>query len=136
MAGKGAREFIGMSTEDRQSSDRGPGVDRKSSGEAQERPTDFKLDLKGQSLTIDWADGQRSGIDLALLRKHCPCATCRTERDGEDKNPLRVLKADPVGVRVIDARLVGHYAIQFDWSDGHNTGIFNFKLLRKLSLGP
>lgn len=39
---------------------------------------------------------------------------------------------DLSGVRVLTARLVGAYAIQFDWSDGHNTGIFDFRFLRSL----
>ena len=34
-----------------------------------------------------------------------------------------------------DAKLVGNYAIQFTWSDGHNTGIFDFRFLRSLSEG-
>lgn len=97
------------------------------------RPKDFKLELAKQRLTIEWFDGQRGCVELAQLRKHCPCATCRTERSAEQDNPLRILKSDPAGVRVVNARLVGHYAIQFDWSDGHNTGIFQFELLRSLA---
>jgi DUF971 family protein len=29
-------------------------------------------------------------------------------------------------------RYVGKYALQFDWSDGHTTGIYPFELLRQL----
>jgi len=28
--------------------------------------------------------------------------------------------------------LIGRYAINIQWSDGHNTGIYTFELLRKL----
>ena len=46
---------------------------------------------------------------------------------------LVILKKDPsVEVRVTKAKLVGNYAIQFTWSDGHDTGIFDFRLLRSL----
>ena len=38
----------------------------------------------------------------------------------------------PGGVRVTGAELVGNYAIKFRWSDGHDTGIFEFRLLRAL----
>lgn len=100
-----------------------------------ETPVDLKVKIAEQRLTIDWSDGRKSEFELALLRKHCPCATCRTEREEADANPLRILKFDPSGVRVTSAKLVGNYAIQFNWSDGHNTGIFDFRFLRSLDGG-
>ena len=95
-------------------------------------PKDLKVKIAEQRLLIEWKDGRRSEFPLAQLRRVCPCATCRTEREQQGSNPLRILKADPTGVRVTSARLVGSYAIQFDWSDGHNTGIFDFRFLRSL----
>ncbi len=95
-------------------------------------PRDLKVRISEQRLSIEWKDGKRSEFALGELRRICPCATCRTEREAQGANPLRILKADPTGVRVVNARLVGHYAIQFEWSDGHNTGIFEFRLLRAL----
>ena len=95
-------------------------------------PKDLKVKIAEQRLLIEWDDGTRSEFPLGQLRRVCPCATCRTEREQQASNPLRILKADPTGVRVTNARLVGSYAIQFDWSDGHNTGIFDFRFLRSL----
>ena len=95
-------------------------------------PKDLKVKITEQRLLIEWKDGKNSEFSLAQLRRVCPCATCRTEREQQGSNPLRILKADPTGVRVLAARLVGAYAIQFDWSDGHNTGIFDFRFLRSL----
>jgi len=100
--------------------------------DAASSPRDLKLKLKEQMLHVDWSDGARSEFPLAVLRKHCPCATCRTEREAQSPNPLRILKSDPVGLRVVNAKLVGNYAIQFEWSDGHSTGIFDFRFLRSL----
>lgn len=95
-------------------------------------PKDLKVKIAEQRLVIEWKDGKLSEFSLAQLRSVCPCATCRTEREQQASNPLRILKADPTGVRVTNARLVGSYAIQFDYSDGHNTGIFDFRFLRSL----
>ena len=95
-------------------------------------PKDLKVKIADQRLLIKWKDGKHSEFALPQLRRVCPCATCRTEREQQTDNPLRILKADPTGVRVVSARLVGTYAIQFDWSDGHNTGIFDFRFLRSL----
>ena len=101
--------------------------------ESAPQPKDLKVKIAEQVLMVEWSDGRRSDIPLPLLRRHCPCATCRTERETTSANPFRILKADPTGVRVTNARLVGNYAIQFDWSDGQNTGIFDYRFLRSLS---
>lgn len=95
-------------------------------------PRDLKVELKNQLLRVDWADGRQSEFALAALRAQCPCATCRTDREEAQKNPLQILRSDPTGVRVTSAQLVGNYAIQFTWSDGHNAGIFDFRFLRSL----
>lgn len=95
-------------------------------------PADLRVKLAEQKLLIEWRDGKHSEFPLAELRRICPCATCRTDRDQQAANPLRVLRADPSGVGVVSARLVGTYAIQFEWSDGHDTGIFDFRFLRSL----
>jgi len=105
-------------------------------------PRDMKVQLAEQRLTVDWKDGRRSVFALGRLRRVCPCATCRTERESAASRPagsaasLPVLKADPTGLRVTSARLVGNYAIQFFWSDGHYTGIYDFRFLRSLDDEP
>lgn len=96
-------------------------------------PSDLTVKLAEQRLLIDWTDGKRSEFALADLRRVCPCATCRTEREAQSTNPLQVLKADPTTeVRVTQANLIGNYAIQLHWSDGHKSGIFEFRFLRSL----
>ena len=35
-------------------------------------------------------------------------------------------------LKMLNVEAVGHYAIQIDWSDGHNTGIYSFDHLRKI----
>lgn len=98
-------------------------------------PRDLKVKLAEQQLVIEWKDGRRSVYTLGHLRRVCPCATCRTDREQQSSNPLRILKFNPEGVRVTSAALVGNYAIRFEWSDGHKTGIFDFRFLRSLDAG-
>lgn len=97
-------------------------------------PRDLKVKIAEQRLVIDWSDGKQSEFPLEMLRRNCPCATCRTDREQQGSNPLRILKFNPSGVRVVTANLVGNYAIQLHWSDGHNTGIFDFRFLRSLGV--
>ncbi|MCH7703141.1 MAG: DUF971 domain-containing protein [Planctomycetes bacterium] len=101
-------------------------------------PSDLKVKLAEQRLHVTWADGSQCVYDLAVLRRHCPCATCRIEREQRSDSPgsLTILKADPRNLRTTGAKLVGRYAIQFEWSDGHNTGIFDFRFLRTLPSVP
>jgi len=101
--------------------------------DAASSPKDLKVQIKAQRLLIEWNDGVRSEFSLDDLRRQCPCASCRTDREEAASNPLRILKSNPTGVRVTSAELVGNYAIKLRWSDGHDTGIFDFRFLRELS---
>jgi len=96
-------------------------------------PKDLKVRIGEQRLLVEWNDGTHSEYSLDELRRRCPCASCRTEREEKNANPLKILKFDPTDVRVESADLVGNYAIKFRWSDGHDTGIFEFRALRALS---
>jgi len=98
------------------------------------RPVGMNLRLRDQVLEITWADGVRSRFPLSFLRKHCPCASCRTERQNESPAALPVLNPGAGGQTpvVVGGNIVGNYALQLEWSDGHNTGIFDFRLLRSL----
>ena len=94
-------------------------------------PADLKLKLESQELQITWRDGQVVSYPLAYLRGQCPCASCRTEREKKTLLPILSIDASQP-IRVVDAKLMGSYAIQLVWSDGHDTGIFDYTYLRSL----
>lgn len=81
------------------------------------------------TLQITWADDTECRYKAVDLRRSCPCAQCVNEWTGE-----RVLKPESIGeeVEIRDLSLVGRYAINFRWSDGHETGIYSFRYLREL----
>jgi len=78
-------------------------------------------------ILIVWSDGCRSLLTLTLLRLQCPCAGCVDELTGE-----RRIKPDQIrpDISILDWKIVGNYAIQWRWSDGHQTGIYSFEYLR------
>lgn len=80
-------------------------------------------------LRIGWADGRTCDYKSANLRRACPCAQCVNEWTGE-----RTLKPDTISeeVEISDVAIVGRYALNFRWSDGHETGIYSFQYLRDL----
>ena len=99
----------------------------------QATPTDLKVKLAEQELRISWRDGRASVFSAPVLRKQCPCATCRQEREKQSQTLLPVLKQAPTSdLKLTSAQLVGNYAIQLIWSDGHSTGIYDYKYLRSL----
>ncbi|MFQ5894403.1 MAG: gamma-butyrobetaine hydroxylase-like domain-containing protein [Nitrospinota bacterium] len=98
------------------------------------RPTDLTLDKRVRELRVEWADGHQSAFPFEYLRKLCPCATCREEREAARQNPLHLLRVAPTEgpLDVRQASQVGHYALQFVWSDGHGTGIYSYDFLRAI----
>jgi len=86
-----------------------------------------------RTLAILWSDGVESLFDVRALRLACGCAHCVDEWSGE---PLLVADGVPEDVAPIAIESVGRYAIQINWSDGHNSGIYPFERLRRLAEDP
>jgi DUF971 family protein len=92
-------------------------------------PTRIHVDRAAGTLELDWADGHRTTYTAHDLRWLCPCAFCRGEAGMPgwlDSSPT--LTAEQT--RLVDAQLVGNYAIAPAWADGHHTGYYPFALLR------
>lgn len=82
-----------------------------------------------QDVKIVWQDGHASVYPARALRLACPCAGCVDEMTGA----VRVIVSHvPQDVHPLSVKLIGRYAIAIQWSDGHNTGIYAFELLRRL----
>lgn len=97
-------------------------------------PTDIKLQRAQQQLVVTWPDGATSTYTAATLRRNCPCAGCRGERKDRSENPLHIMTNVPASDPTLTgAQLMGHYAIKLIWSDGHDTGIFDYRYLRTLA---
>jgi DUF971 family protein len=94
-------------------------------------PLRIDADRTAGSLRLAWADGHATAYDTVTLRWLCPCAYCRGEAGMPgwlDSNPT--LTAEQT--RLVDVALVGTYAIQATWGDGHATGYHTFDLLREM----
>lgn len=93
------------------------------------------VQIIGNEIAIAWDDGGESYFGFERLRAASPSAETQGERDilgiqyggdGPRKFP---------GVTVMGWEQVGNYALRFDFSDGHRTGLYSFDYLRKLSSG-
>jgi DUF971 family protein len=99
------------------------------------RPIDLTVDRAAQEFRVTWQDGQTSVYPLVWLRDNCPCAECSEKRhsDGTEKVPGLLNLELPPSYEVVNAALIGNYAIQFEWTDGHYAGIYAFTDLRRAS---
>jgi DUF971 family protein len=98
-----------------------------------ERPT--QLQRVGENrLHITWSDGQRRSYTFRELRDRCPCATCREKRSQPRPATLLpiVTEAETQPLQILGMKPVGNYAYSIQFSDGHDTGIYSFDLLREL----
>ena len=91
------------------------------------------VQLIGEEVAIVWDDGAESYFPFEQLRAASPSAANIGETDilgnkygghGSKKFP---------GVRVVGWTQVGNYALRFDFSDGHNTGLYSYDYLRTLA---
>jgi ATP-binding protein involved in chromosome partitioning len=97
--------------------------------DARTDPRTIEPSSDGTRLRIVWQDGHTSEYPPRELRLACRCAGCIEEMTGR-----RLLDARhvPQDVYPLEIRYVGRYALRFDWSDGHTTGIYPFELLRDI----
>lgn len=97
-------------------------------------PTAIDREENGD-IRITWDDGLETRWRPTDLRKLCPCATCREKkRQPAAPSAPRMLPvisaAEAKPLRIESMRPVGNYAYNLAFSDGHQSGIFSFALLR------
>jgi DUF971 family protein len=94
--------------------------------------TPVNIQLIGQEVAILWDDGQESYFTGEKLRAASPSASNIGERDILGVRHGGDVRTAFPGVQVISWERVGNYALRFSFSDGHNTGLYSYDLLREL----
>lgn len=96
--------------------------------------TRVSVDNDAQLVSITWGDNTISKFNTYGLRKVCPCVFCRGGHElmGKKLDVQEFLKRAAVTRNVTSIKIVGNYAFQFTWHDGHNTGLYQFESLRTL----
>jgi DUF971 family protein len=87
----------------------------------------------GQELAIMWNDGQESYLTLENLRRACPCAACGGEPDVMGNLIRPEVKYEEGSFELRGYQVIGGYALQPIWGDGHASGLYPFTFLRQLS---
>ena len=88
------------------------------------------IEESDSEVSIRWSDDSESRYSAPQLRRACPCAGCVNEWTGEKMLDAAQISDD---LTFSSISIVGRYALNFHFSDGHDTGIFSFKYLREMS---
>ena len=91
------------------------------------------LQLVGSELAIAWNDGGESYLPVETLRRACPCAACGGEPDVMGNLVRPHVSYTPASFDLAGWDLVGGYAVQFRWGDGHGSGIYSYQYLRRIA---
>ena len=97
------------------------------------RLTPTNIQAIGSELAIAWSDGTESYVPMEALRRGCPCAACGGEPDvlGRVIRPEVTYTSQSFDLRGF--AVVGGYALQPSWADGHGTGLYTFPYLQRLA---
>jgi DUF971 family protein len=90
-------------------------------------PTGITLHQKSRVLEIAFSDGRSFRLPYEYLRVYSPSAEVRGHGPGQE-----VLQVGKRAVEIRAVEPVGSYAVQPQFSDGHNTGIYSWDYLYEL----
>ena len=93
------------------------------------QPTEIKLHQKSRVLEISFADGKTFQLPCEFLRVYSPSAEVRGHGPGQE-----VLQVGKKDVDITHIEPVGSYAVQFTFSDGHDTGLYSWNILYDFGL--
>ena len=94
--------------------------------------TPLDVQIIGTEVALRWSDGRESYLTFASLRAASPSAETKGERDIFGHQYGGEAPRNFVGVEVTGWERIGNYAIRFEFSDGHRTGLYTYELLRQL----
>jgi DUF971 family protein len=89
--------------------------------------------VSSKQTDIVWNDGHFSSYPSWYLRENCMCAECVEEFSGRRRIAHGSI---PSTMERVNVTPVGNYALNFEWSDGHQAGIYTFEYLRDLCPCP
>lgn len=97
------------------------------------------LERTETGIKITWSDDHSYEYSANTLRQACPCALCNEKGSQEPsvaKKPFALpilTREETRSLEIVGMRPVGNYAYHIHFSDGHNSGIYPFDLLRSLA---
>ncbi|MCA8899672.1 MAG: DUF971 domain-containing protein [Hyphomonas sp.] len=94
-------------------------------------PVRLAFRKRAGELFAEFDDGASGAVPYKRLRENSPSAEVR----GHGGGPPPPQKPVPDGITVVRAEPVGRYALRIVFSDGHDSGLYNWTLIRELTVG-
>ena len=92
-----------------------------------EVPVAIRLHQASRLLELSYADGEHYSLSCEYLRVYSPSAEVRGHGAGQE-----TLQTGKRLVTIERIETVGNYALQFHFSDGHDSGIYSWEYLHEL----
>jgi DUF971 family protein len=90
-------------------------------------PKDIQLHTQSRTLELGYGDDGKFTLSCEFLRVYSPSAEVKGHGPGQE-----VLQTGKINVSISEIHPVGNYAIQFVFTDGHDSGIFSWNYLFEL----
>jgi DUF971 family protein len=90
-------------------------------------PRELKLLENRRVLSVTWDDGEITRLSATLLRRNSRAASAVRAAINEDPPAI------DEQILLTDIQLIGAYAVQLSFSDGHDRGIYPWSYLRELA---
>lgn len=90
-------------------------------------PSAIELHQRSKQLELRYASGERFLLSCEYLRVFSPSAEVRGHGPGQE-----TLQTGKIHVNIDQIKAVGNYAIQINFSDGHDSGIYSWDYLYAL----
>lgn len=87
-------------------------------------------------IRIEWDDGHQSALEMAYLRRKCPCVMCKGAELRTPDGGVELPSFQNKPLDIVASAPVGNYAVNFRFNDGHDTGIYSFEHLRRICPCP
>lgn len=91
------------------------------------RPKDIQLHQKSRLLELGYPNGESFKLSCEFLRVYSPSAEVRGHGPGQE-----VLQIGKEDVTIVGIEPVGNYGVKLVFSDGHDTGIYDWNYLYHL----
>ena len=90
-------------------------------------PTEIRLHRQARVLDVKFEDGNQFELPCEYLRVYSPSAEVKGHGAGQE-----VLQSGKESVNITAIEPVGQYAVRLVFDDGHDTGLYSWKLLYEL----
>ena len=96
-------------------------------------PNLTRLERRMIEMSLLYSDGSEFVITYDDLRYSCPCAKCSPLRNDDESSKSLRRQVEAFKPEKPKVRIIGKYALAFDWKEGCSSGIYRFERLWALA---